>query len=198
MKSIWDLWQTAQLNPAFLTELNDICQTITNNWTTYKLVGDALAVPPYIIGCIHYREASFDFKTHLANGDPLWNSDGKPVPTVHVPHGLGPFDSWVSGAIGALKHEGWGPSYHWDLVDSLENLHSYNGWGPEKNYGVNSGYIWAGTNHYTSGMYVSDGNWDAQAIDKRPGCAAILLAFKDQGMALNEIPIAINEPVVLA
>lgn len=186
------LWQSAHLtdDPAMLRELHNVCNTIMKNWDVYKKVGDAVnGIPPYVIGALHYRESSFDFASHLANGDPLWNSDGVPLKTRHVPQGLGPYDSWVSGAIGALRYEGFDRGYHWDLANALENMHMYNGWGPEKYHGVNSGYVWAGTNHYSKGMYVADGQWDASAVDRRPGCAAILLALRAQGVDLNDIPL---------
>lgn len=186
---LWDLWKTAlpTTDTSILNEASFAVTKILGNWSLYKQVGDALGgVPPYVVGCLHYREASFDFKTHLANGDPLWNSDGKPIATTHVPSGLGPFDSWVSGAVGALDYEGW-KSLHWDLVNALENLHGYNGWGPEKYHNCNSGYLWAGTQHYKSGMYIEDGAWDPEAIDHRPGCALLLMGLKAHGVDLNEI-----------
>mgnify|MGYP001782812480 FL=1 len=44
----------------------------------------------------------------------------------------------------------------------------YNGLGYYYNGHV-SPYIYSGTSAYTSGKYVSDSNYDANAVDKQPG-----------------------------
>ncbi len=183
---IWQKWQTASINPNRLAEATKAAHRLLTGIDNYSLVSQATNVAPQVIGCFHYREASFSFSTHLANGDPLWNSDGTPMPTVHDPRGLGPFDSWVSAAIGAIQNEGFEHGYHWDLVNALDNCEIWNGLG-YREMGVPSPYVWAGTNHYVRGKYVADGVYDPNAVDDQLGCAAILKVLKSLNIGLQEI-----------
>jgi len=182
---IESMWFSANILDEKKAMAHTAAAFILTNKSIYAQVGDAFGVPFYVIGAIHFRESSFDFKTHLANGDPLFNSDGKPIPTSHVPRGLGPFDSWVAGAIGALKHMSWGSGWHWDIANALENMEIYNGLG-YYHMGVPSPYIWAGTDQYVGGLYVADGQYDPNAFDDRVGCAAILLSIKSLGVDVND------------
>lgn len=165
----------------------DAAKFIVTNTSVYKQVGDAFGIPFYVIGAIHYRESSFDFTTHLANGDPLFDSTGTAIATTHVPSGLGPFDSWTSGAIGAIKEMKWGSSWHWDLCNALDNCERWNGLGYRR-MGKASPYIWAGTTNQQLGMYVADGQFDPHALDPRVGVASIFMALKAVfDVDLNEI-----------
>lgn len=184
MKEIWELWQSCVVNPDKQASLERIALTIVSNLKNYRLVAQATNIPAIIVGCLHYRESDFDFTTHLANGDPLFNSDGIAVPTVNEPRGLGPFHSWVSGAIGALKYEGFTHGYHWDIVNALDNCERYNGLG-YREMNVLSPYVWAGTNHYEKGKYTADGQYDPNFVDEQLGCAAILLSLKQIGLDLS-------------
>ena len=184
----WDLWSSCRINMDDEAVANSCVNRIISSKSKYDLVGAKLNIPFYIIGCLHYRESSFSFGAHLANGDPLFNSDGRPIPTTHVPKGLGPFTSWVDGAVAALTLR-W-PNYqsmHWDIVNALENLCSYNGWGSLMYHNVNVPYVWSGTNKYSKGKYSSDGQWDADLVDAQMGCGALLLSFKNLGYDLNEV-----------
>jgi lysozyme family protein len=195
---LWQMWEklTLTTEPAMLHEIMQAMGNILVYSNQYKNVGDQLGnVPYYAIGCLHYRESNFNFQTHLANGDPLTNSTGNPIATTHVPIGLGPYNSWVDAAVGALKHAGWDKIKDWDLVSTIYHLHSYNGWGPEKSHHTFSGYIWSGTQIYTNGKYVQDGVWDPNAPDMQAGCAAILSMLKAHGINLNEVIVSAT-PIV--
>jgi lysozyme family protein len=135
----------------------------------YQAVAAKTGVPWAVIAVIHEREASQDFDTHLAQGDPL----GKP--TVHVPKGEPAFATWEEGALDALVNcEPHAARWtDWSIGGALTLLTLYNGLGPE-NHGIASGYVWAGTDQYTKGKYVRDGIWDPNAIDQQLGCAGLL------------------------
>lgn len=191
MEQIWYMWNNCVVDSSKLSMAQDACQFIMNNRVIYQQVGDTLNVPFYVIGAIHYREASFSFKTYLANGDPLFDENGNPIETAHVPKGLGPFPSWTAAAIGSIQHMNWGVGWHWDLCNALDNCERYNGLG-YRGIGKPSPYIWAGTNQYVGGLWVKDGpyGYDANVHDNRIGCAVIFKALKLQGIDLNEVAIA--------
>src|ERR1700740_3826274 len=57
------------------------------------------------IAVIHNRESGMDFNTHLGQGDPLTDKNGRPIKTVHVPAGRGPFtgpNKFGKAAVDAL------------------------------------------------------------------------------------------------
>lgn len=183
----WNLWTSTVVDHSHFDEIFNAANTILTNWSRYKAVGDQFSIPPYVVGVIHYREASFDFNTYLANGDPLFDKQGNAIKTVHVPQGLGPFKTWEDAAIASIQNMGWGQGWHWDIVNALENLRSYNGTGYELYHKMNTPYLWSFTNHYTKGKYSDDGKWDADLIDHQSGCVPILLALKGMGIDLNEV-----------
>jgi lysozyme family protein len=162
------LWQTCTLDSNRVAEIKTVCAKIEANFSKYKEVELATGVPWKLIGAIHYREASLNFKTCLHNGDPL------PGPTYHVPRNRGPFSSWSEAAIDALKYDG----LHKIKFDSMESqlimAEKYNGLGM-RNKGEYTPYVWAGTNHSDeTGKYVADGRYSSTAQEKQLGVAAIL------------------------
>lgn len=182
--SVWLDWETCIVHPVRAKELLAAVTHILNDKKRYEAVGSLFGIPFWVIGAIHYRESSFDFTTWLANGDPLYRN-GRPAPTNHVPIGLGPAINWESASILSLQHERWSAGMDWDLVSALMHLERYNGLGYYKHM-IQSPYIWAGTNHYHSGKYSSDGRFDSSLADKQLGCAAIAQGLKAHGVDLLE------------
>lgn len=180
-RKILEMWSDCEVS--ILPELNWAVTKIEEYLPIYDKITDSCGVPNYMVGCIHYREANFDFRTHLANGDPLFNSDGTLLPTRNEPKGLGPFSTWNEGAIAALKYNELDKK-KWDIVNSLINLERYNGLGYRK-HGINSPYVWSMTNHYSSGKYKSDGKFDDSKKDLQAGCAAILKILRAKGLDIN-------------
>lgn len=135
-------------------------------------------LPWYAIGFISYRESSFDFQSHLHNGDPLSRRTRR-VPKGYPKTGTPPF-TWEYSAIDALKKMGRGLTseektllMNGDIPALLWYLERYNGFGYMRR-GVNSPYVWGCTSAYTKGRYVADGKWSKNAVSKRVGGAAIL------------------------
>ena len=119
-----------------------------------------------IIAVIHQREASQSFKASLAQGDP-WNKV-----SVHVPKGRGPFKSWEDAALDALKNcapraAAW---TDWSFGGAMTLLEEYNGLGYAAR-GKPSPYVWASTDQYKKGKFVSYGHFDPNVIDHQIGCA---------------------------
>lgn len=141
----------------------------------YQEVGAALGIPWYFIGCVHLRESSCRFDTHLHNGDPL-NERTFHVPAGRPTVGVPPFD-WEVSAADALMYMGLdkiAAQHGWTTERVLFEWERYNGFGyrePGRGY---SPYLWADTNHYTQGKFTSDHGYDPSHVDTQNGCAAVL------------------------
>jgi lysozyme family protein len=163
----WDRMERNKLSMA-----QGLARKILANKARYQNVESKTGVPWYWIGPTHFRESDCDFRTQLAQGDPL----GKV--STHVPKGQGPYfgaDAWDRAALIALEHDKLTekPDDYWRLERLFFHWESYNGWG-YRLHGVPSAYVWAGTNIYTQGFYVADGAWSQVARDSRVGCVPVL------------------------
>lgn len=157
---------TEALTDANKEELAQIKKIFEENKDKYEKVAEATGVPAELICAIHYREGSCNFSTYLHNGDPLGQT------TTHVPAGLY-FEDWTDAAIDAIKSQNPEIIKDGDFDSCMEYAERYNGLG-YRNKGLASPYVWAGTTNYTGGMYVVDGQFDANARDKRVGVAVMM------------------------
>lgn len=154
----------------------------------YKEVEKLTGVPWYFVAVIHYRESNCDFNTHLHNGDSLARR------TVRVPRGYpkthsGPF-TWIESAVDALKLKGLHLNTDWSWPRICYELERYNGFGYRQYHpSTLSPYLWAGTSHYTSGKYVSDGKWSSTTEDVQLGTIPLIvnLGAKEQITSTKEI-----------
>lgn len=169
-------------DPTRVLATRAICKRMLANQITYWGVEKTTGIPWLVIAAIHFRESSQNFRAHLHNGDPLTGR------TTHVPAGrpatgLAPF-TWTASAIDALsdrKHP-----FAWDVGTALEFCENYNGHGYDK-HGVNSPYLWAGTDKYCSGLFVADGSFDPEKKDARPGVVALFKTLMAGGVPLDFI-----------
>jgi lysozyme family protein len=144
-------------------------KTVFENGNRYIAAGKATGVPWPLIGVLDLRESDCDPAKALGQGDP-WNRV-----SVNVPRGKGPFKSWEDAAKYYIHYDGLDdPPAPYDMTVTCYMGEKWNGFGP-RNRGINTGYLWSFTNHYTGGKYVSDGVWNAGAFDKQPGIIAVLL-----------------------
>ena len=147
----------------------------------YQDVADQACVPWYFVGIIHAMEAGFDFRSHLHNGDPLSKR------TVLVPKGRpavwNPPTDWVSSAKDALAYDGFIDQPDWSLAQTLYRWEAYNGFRSRMLHNINTPYLWSYSNHYTKGKFVADNVWDANAVSKQCGCAVMLKALVERGLA---------------
>lgn len=148
-----------------------LADKIRSNKLRYDEVENMTGVPWYVIGAIHYRESSFNFKRHLHNGDPLTQR------TSHVPSGRpikgNPPFTWIESAVDALKLKRWNLVTDWSIGNALSLIERYNGLG-YKNKGLPSPYIWSWSSVYKKGKYVSDGKFDPEFVDKQCGTAILI------------------------
>ena len=125
-------------------------------------------MPQIVAASSFEREASSNFRDGPAQGDP-WNQRSHNWPP------CGPFGSWTEAAIWAYKHEGFdkigAANWSWERACYEEEL--FNGFGP-RNHGRHTGYLWAGSNIYTGGKYVSDGVWSATTFDSQLGVIPVM------------------------
>lgn len=164
-------WSQMHLKPGRMSEFHATALRLIDPTakSRYQTVSAIAKVPWFVIAVQHEREASQNWHTQLAQGDPLGHK------SVHVPAGEGPYETWEEGAIFALEHHyPWGiKPTDWSIGGALTYLEGYNGPG-YANRGRPSPYIWSGSDQYVSGKYVRDGVYDPHYIDLQLGCAPLL------------------------
>ncbi len=177
-----DLFDSAKLTEdrAKLKELDFVCRVIVTNDMIYKTVERFTCIPWFLIAALHSRESGQNFTKHLHNGDPL------AARTVHVPQGRPVYGqppyTWIESAVDALDGA-WTPPI-WNLAGALEFLERYNGFGYQK-HGIHSPYLWDYTDKYSKGLFVADGKFDPEKIERRPGCVAIVKTLAIKGVPLE-------------
>ena len=188
-----DLIKTAKLVGDLSWYRRSFIPKLVSGKSYYKKVQDETGIPMAFVAAIHSRELASDvgvFKAYLGNGQPL-----NKVTTI-VPKKRGPFKSWHEGAIDALVNvEKLNQIKNWDLETCIEEWEKYNGLG-YMNRGKLSPYVWSGTNHgLKTGLFVKDGVYDPNAVDKNIGCYALylLLIEQDLDFKIGEIKVANNE-----
>jgi len=160
-------WDAITVLPNRAHEVRSTAVRLCAAKARYRQVEQITGVPWYMIAVIHEREASQNWNTQLAQGDPLHRV------STHVPRGMGPFASWEAGAVAALKHDGLDKVFDWRLEKLLFYLEAYNGWGYYA-HGAPSPYLWGATNIQRPGKYVADGVWSPRPLDQQIGCAALI------------------------
>ncbi len=108
------------------------------------------------------------FNKYMGNGQSLNKK------TTIVPVGRGPFSSWEKGCWDAIELQGLHKITDWGVGNTLRILEGFNGTGYRKYYGIQSPYLFSGSNHYHSGKYVSDGNYNRKAVSSQIGVALYL------------------------
>lgn len=182
IKKNQERWKSAKLATKFSAAALLWANRLIFSRQRYQEISDKTKVPWWIIGVIHVRESGQNWNCSLAQGDP-WNEI-----SIHDPKGRGPFSSWSDAAVDALENcspyaAKW---IDWSAGGALTLLEKYNGlgyaMGPFSRSANSyyppqaSPYVWSGTNQYQKGKYITDGNFDPDAVDKQTGCAAIILS----------------------
>lgn len=169
------LWETMQVRPEYKTRLSTMCDKLVAQQHSYVRAERLTRVPQELFGLTHAREASCAPSRQILNGEP-WNQR-----TTLVPKGLGPWPSWEAAAATAAERQKWTGIKIWNVPVILALLERHNGLGYYYK-GLNSPYIWAGTNHQQSGKYVADGKFDYKAWDEQLGCALLWRGMLERGV----------------
>jgi len=172
------LWDSVSINPGSGPLAGNQSIRLFQHRQRYQDAGEPIGVPWQFVAVVHMMESGQRFTRHLHNGDPLT------ARTVQVPKGrppkpaMPPF-TWEESARDALKMKGLDSWGQWDVAGMLFQLERFNGWGyrlyhPE----TLSPYLWAGTSHYRSGKYVTDGRWSPTAVSRQIGAVALLRCMR--------------------
>lgn len=160
------------------------------------------------IAVIHNRESGMNFNTHLGQGDPLTDKNGRPIKTVHVPAGRGPFtgsNRFVKAGVDALWY--CAPyaaknNKDWSISGMLTYLERYNGLA-YANANRPSPYLWSGTTIYDpptgpGGKVIVDHGPITNTVDKQLGVAALLLKLDelDSTIDFGDITITNSSSIV--
>ena len=105
-------WDTATITNQ--SEVAAVAKRLVDAKDRYRSVEDKTGVPWWMIAGIHEREASQDWNTQLAQGDPLHKV------STNEPRGMGPFDTWEEGA----RCRRWGGRNKGGVVSGVFNLES--------------------------------------------------------------------------
>lgn len=185
-----DLFDFCQINAAQRTAVEQSVRKLVGNQSRYDVVANSTGVPWHFIAVIHNMESSQNFTKHLHNGDSLRERTIR-VPAGRPRHGEPPF-SWEESAEDSLrlkKLDQWGD---WSTSGILYQLERYNGWGYRKFHpDVLSPYLWASSNHYTSGKYVADGRWSDTAVSRQIGAAVLLRRMAEQAVVDFDRPVVV-------
>ena len=168
------LWDTMEIHPDVVHRADAAAEKILSGKDRYVPIERKTGVPWFYIGLVHLRESDCNFNTYLGNGQPLNRR------TTIVPIGRGPFESFEAGAIDALQHENLIGITDWSLERIAFLLEAFNGFGYQAK-GINSPYLWSGSNQYTSGKFVADHDFRPDVVDRQLGSMVVLarLAAKD-------------------
>lgn len=148
----------------------------------YAPVQKANGVPAIETGVLNMRESDEDFRTGLGQGDPI-----NQVST-HVPRGYGPFPTWYEAAIFYEHYDHLDDNTApWDYAYACWKSEIWNGFG-YRAHGVNSPYLWAGSNHQEPGKYVADGVWSSSARDTQLGVMPVMMKAIELEPALAFAP----------
>jgi lysozyme family protein len=170
-KEYTKLLSTCTLSAGHAGEVAWIVKMLKKYQSRYEKVGKTMDIPWWFVGITHALEASFDFNSHLHNGDPL------SARTVQVPKGRpkkwNPPNDWESSAVDALTYQGYAGQTDWSATRALYRFEGYNGWGYRPK-GINSPYLWSFSTHYTKGKFTSDGHYDPNAVSKQCGAGVLM------------------------
>lgn|SRR5262249_25698732 len=125
----------------------------------YEPVAAQTRAPVLWLMAVNERESGSSLYRYFGNGQPLNRV------TTLVPKGRGSFTgprAFADGCIDALHLDHVDQVTDWCWTRMLYEDEAWNGFGPLA-HGRHTGYLWAGTNNYDGGKYVSDGVWDPDA-----------------------------------
>lgn len=161
---IAELYESARLKPSMLWQIRLAGQHILHYRHQYEPVAERAGIPWWTLGLIHMREASGDFNLRIKDGSPLRGSE-----------------SWSDSALATIKPRNkHGLTVSGDVEAEGQFCEEWNGLGYRAR-GINSPYLWSGTQHYLEGKYVRDGEFNSSFVDKQPGVMAVRKWLETEG-----------------
>lgn len=179
------LFASCQIRSSWLDRITSAADTIFRLRSQYYDAIEAhTTIPWWFTGILHYRESSFR-EAHLHNGDPLTGRTYREPPNrPAAPPTNGRVYTFVESAVDALRWKTFDTAQDRSIAAWLWRLELWNGFGYAMR-GINSEYLWNGTNHFGSGIhrgkFVADGSFDPNAPSEQVGAAALLWYFYYKG-----------------
>lgn len=179
-------WAAMQIKPGKVRSLDVVARKIIAGKAEYQRVEADTGVPWAVVGVLHNREASCDFKGVLHNGERILGTGRK---TRLVPKGRGPFKTWHEAALDAVAIKGWDKSTIWSIEFFLFASEVFNGMG-YRAHGVPSAYLWSFSDQYVRGKYVADHEFDPGVVDQQMGVAPLMrrLFILDPSADFTDLP----------
>jgi lysozyme family protein len=180
------LFASALIRSSWLDRINQTVETMMRLRSPYYDVIEAqTTVPWWFTGILHYRQSNFG-EVHLHNGDPLTNRTiREPMGRPQAPPANGLLYTFIESAIDALRGKDFHTAQDRSIAAWLWRFELWNGWGYAMR-GINSEYLWNGTNHFGSGQnrgtYVADQIFDPNAESHQIGAAALLWFLYHKGI----------------
>ncbi|WP_454919204.1 peptidoglycan-binding protein [Xanthobacter sediminis] len=169
-------WSRMLIKPDRYAAIDSAARLVLTGKASYQAVQAETGVPWAMVGVLHYRESSCDFRGVLHNGEKILGTGRK---TKLEPKGRGPFETWLQAAQDALAIKGYSVGApDWTIPRFLYEGERFNGFG-YRMHGVPSAYLWSGSDQYVCGKYVSDGVWDGAVVDKQVGVAPLMRRIFD-------------------
>ena len=160
--------------------LQKIYSVYENNKDVYETISNQTNMPPELIAAIHYRESDVDyfsgeFNVYIQNGQVLGEETTLAPQNIYYEDFISSAVDWFTGKAGIDYFSGLISdlklsSDSKDLIAMAAFSNLYNG----MNSNIISNYVYSGTNIYIKGMFVEDGKYDPNVVDKRPGTVAII------------------------
>ncbi len=180
-----ELFASCQIRSSWLPSIQSIAEKIGTLRSQYAPIEAQTTVPWWFVGIIHYREASFR-EAHLHNGDPLTgrtirSPQGRPValPANGITY------TFVESAVDALCMMKYDKAKDRSIAAWLWRFEMWDGF-DYASKGLNSEYLWNGTNHFGSGSnqgkFIAEGQFDPFAKSDQVGAAAIVWYLLHKGI----------------
>ncbi len=162
--------------------LPGLLEAYEKNKDVYINISQQTGMPPELLAAIHYREDATDFTNgtfgvYILNGDELGKETEKDPKGLYYSDFTECAVDWFTGKTNdnAKYHadhinELGLTSDSKDLVAMVTFCNLYNG----MNFSIVSSYAYNGTDIYSGGLFVSDGNYDENADDKNLGTYVLL------------------------
>lgn len=181
-----DLWNNMVIREDMRPQIIDVAARIAKYRRNFELAVTGTRVPWQFAGIIYFREDGLLFKGHPHNGDSLRRRTvnvpaGRPLPNPREATGYSFMESFSD--LIALKR--WDLVPVWNMPSLLYYFESNNGFGYRRlKKPIMSPYLWSGTNYYTSGKFVADGDYDPKTVDKQIGAAPLLRFLTDKTLGV--------------
>jgi lysozyme family protein len=176
-----ELFASCKIRPERAATINDFANRMLDpaNRKRYEKIYEETCIPWYFVAGIHALEATFNFRTHLHNGDSL-KARTHNIPPNRPPE-WNPPNEWEASAIDALTMKKYDKETSWTLPEICYRWEKYNGVRSRMEHNIHTPYLWSFSQHYTKGKFVRDNVWSDDAVSQQPGAAVLLRKLVDMG-----------------